>query len=328
MCTINFDTWQHFCKSLSSKPFLKEKTSDETKYAASVIETFLMLGKMMSKCPVSVCCEIASAVASFYSADHSKEENLTLPEGIYYWLHSSMPVLIITAPELKGTRRTYNAVLIERSSVAKYIAEVQQSDIVSLHHHWILQSLQRYSDSRNACLPILNAILTLSTNGEHLSPIMCDGSLWLPQPPTVTTCCWWAWLHRYVVVSLCLVLKPCLLEWRSSGTYYSTDLSYRCVIYHYSILLVKMLLYTGCWTTQYFQVHKVILPPMSSLLHSLVSTFYRMLQKLFKSLMMTATSQQDKQLRNDMLMITSLIAALCPGAPFVVGIHILSYHYN
>ena len=43
-----------------------------------------------------------------------------------------------------------------------------------------------------------------------------------------------------------------------------------------------------------------------------------MLQKLFKNLMLKATSQQDKQLRNDVLMITSLIASLCPEAPFVV----------
>ena len=64
-----------------SKPFLKEKSSDENKYAAAVIKTFVLLGKIMSKCPLSVCCEIASTVAAFYT-DRSEEEYQALPEGM------------------------------------------------------------------------------------------------------------------------------------------------------------------------------------------------------------------------------------------------------
>ena len=66
-----------------SKPFLKEKASDETKYAAAVIETFLLLGRMMAKSPVSVRHQIATAVASFYS-DKTEEQDTTLPEGTAY----------------------------------------------------------------------------------------------------------------------------------------------------------------------------------------------------------------------------------------------------
>ena len=73
-----FDTRQytHFI----SKPFLKERASDETKYAAAVIETFMLLGKMMAKSPESVHCQIATAVASFYS-DKTEEQDTLLPEG-------------------------------------------------------------------------------------------------------------------------------------------------------------------------------------------------------------------------------------------------------
>ena len=93
-----------FCTLLSRKPFLKEKTSDETKYAATVIETFILLGKMMSKCPASVCCEIASAVASFYSDDHSKEENITLPAGTAVLLNPQQcdHVLLQSSEEPEG----------------------------------------------------------------------------------------------------------------------------------------------------------------------------------------------------------------------------------
>ena len=75
-----------------SKPFLKERASDETKYAAAVIETFLLLGKMMAKSPESVQCQIATAVASFYS-DKTEEHSTILPEGTcVYSIHVHVPV--------------------------------------------------------------------------------------------------------------------------------------------------------------------------------------------------------------------------------------------
>ena len=47
-------------------------------------------------------------------------------------------------------------------------------------------------------------------------------------------------------------------------------------------------------------------------------SFSSTLQSLFNTLVQTALSKEDKQLRNDVIMIVSLLAANSTKAPFVV----------
>lgn len=43
------------------------------------------------------------------------------------------------------------------------------------------------------------------------------------------------------------------------------------------------------------------------------------LKQVFHDLVLHSSSQQSKQLRNDVLTICSLVTQQCPNAPFVVG---------
>lgn len=109
---------------MSSLSFLKERSSDENMYAPCVIETLSLLGTLMKFESEPLRQQIAHALTNFYTAESNKAQAEGNTTGTIY---RSPHMCLSSFPGLQATAVTYNAALVERSGVARFIAEVSNN---------------------------------------------------------------------------------------------------------------------------------------------------------------------------------------------------------
>ena len=103
---------------LCRRPFLKEKISDENSYSADVLQALSLLGQLAMSNDHQVTSTVAKTVAAFYT----EEPNRAFLEGEILNNVAGLNVVVLVG--LQMTKQTFNAVLVERSGVAKSLVEV------------------------------------------------------------------------------------------------------------------------------------------------------------------------------------------------------------
>ena len=115
--------------------------------------------------------------------------------------------------------------------------------------------------------------------------------------------------YRYVCNLLwCLFTRQMLSHCHIYGLGPSSVLSLRSL---------SLSLSAGCEAVEHSQMHKVV-QHLCNIITDITTFDHRVLKNVFHDLMLTASSVQWKQLRNDLMMICLRVVQICPDAPFLV----------